>query len=174
MSSVEQIRKELEAFYKSYTAAFNGKDVSAISECFACPCALITGHGLNQCSTENDLQQLLGKSLADLKERGWTRSEMGQLKIWPMAEDLAMVVADGTVIGPMARCWSRCERATPFGGSEELEDCRDLGSRPVVSWPRRSPTLATRKELRLQADTRSGDVEADRILYLKICRSLLQ
>ena len=39
---------------------------------------------------------LLGRYLADLKERGWTRSEMGQLKIWPMAEDLAMVVADGT------------------------------------------------------------------------------
>jgi hypothetical protein len=96
MNSVEQIRKELEAFYKSYTAAFNGKDKRAISECFACPFALITSRGLNQCATENDVQHLLGTYLADLKERGWVRSELGQLKIWPMAEDLAMVLADGT------------------------------------------------------------------------------
>jgi ketosteroid isomerase-like protein len=96
MSSVEQIRKELEAFYKSYAAAFNSKDVRAISDRFSCPCALITGHGLNQCSTESDFQHLLGRYLADLKQRGWTRSEMGQLKIWPMADDLAMVLADGT------------------------------------------------------------------------------
>jgi ketosteroid isomerase-like protein len=113
MSSVEQIRKELEAFYKSYTAAFNGKDVGAISECFACPNALITGHGLNQCATERDLQRLLGRYLADLNERGWTRSVMGQLKIWPMAEDLAMVVADGTrykadgsVLEPVRACYT--------------------------------------------------------------------
>jgi ketosteroid isomerase-like protein len=113
MSSVEQIRKVLEAFYKSYAAAFNSKDVSAISECFACPCALITGHGLNQCATESELQQLLERYLADLTERGWTRSEVGQIKIWPMAEDLAMVLADGTrhkadgsMLEPVRSCYT--------------------------------------------------------------------
>jgi hypothetical protein len=113
MSSVEQIRKEVEAFYKSYTAAFIGKDVKAISECFACPGALVTGHGLAQWATESDLQQLLGRYLADLKDRGWTRSEMGQLKIWPMAEDLAMVLADGTrykadgsILEPVRNCYT--------------------------------------------------------------------
>src|SRR5215471_14058516 len=113
MISVEQIRKELEAFYKSYAAAFNGKDVVAISKYFACPCALVNGHGLNQCATESDLQHLLGRYLADLKERGWTGSELGQLKIWPMAEDLAMVLADGTrykgdgsVLEPVRACYT--------------------------------------------------------------------
>jgi hypothetical protein len=118
MSSLEQIRKELEAFYESYAAAFNGKNVSAISECFACPCALITGHGLNQCSTENELQHLLGRILANLKERGWTHSEMGQLTIWPMAEDMAMVVADatrckadGSMLEPVRSCYTVCRGA---------------------------------------------------------------
>ena len=118
MSTPEQICTELEAFYKSYGAAFNGKNVSTISECFACPCALITGHGLNQCSTENDLQRLLGRYLADLKERGWTHSEMGQLKIWPMAEDMAMVVADatrckadGSMLEPVRSCYTVCRGA---------------------------------------------------------------
>jgi ketosteroid isomerase-like protein len=112
MISVEQIRKELEAFYVSYAAAFNSKDVTTISECFACPCALITGEGLNQCATERDVQRLLEEFLAGLKERGWTRSEMGQLKIWPMSEDLAMVVvdatrhkADGAILEPVRSCY---------------------------------------------------------------------
>lgn len=113
VNSLEQIRKKVELFYKSYAAAFNSKDVGAISECFACPSALITGHGLNWCATESDLQHLLGRYLADLKERGWTRSEMGQLKIWPMAEDLATVVADGTrykadgsMLEPVRACYT--------------------------------------------------------------------
>jgi ketosteroid isomerase-like protein len=113
MSSVEQIRKELEAFYKSYAAAFNSKDVSAISERFVCPCALITGHGLNLCVTESDLQHLLRRYLGDLKEHGWTHSEVGQIKIWPMADDLAMVLADGTrykvdgsVLEPVRACYT--------------------------------------------------------------------
>ena len=113
MSSVEQMRKELDAFYKSYTGAFNGKVVGAISEYFACPCALITGHGLNQYATENDLHHLLERYLADLQQRGWARSEVGQIKIWPMAEDLAMVLADGTrykadgsMLEPVRACYT--------------------------------------------------------------------
>lgn len=97
MSSVEQIRKEVEALYKSYGAAFNGRDASAISECFACPCALVTGEqGLIQFASTGELRGMLGKLLADLKERGWTRSEMDQIKVWPIADDLVMVLADAT------------------------------------------------------------------------------
>jgi hypothetical protein len=99
--------------FKSYSAAFNGKDVSAIRECFACPGALITGYGLVQWATESDLQHLFRKSLADLIGRGWTRSEIVQLKIWPMAEDLAMVLADGTrykadgsMLEPVRACYT--------------------------------------------------------------------
>ena len=31
-----------------------------------------------------------------LKERGWVRSEMDRLKIWPMADNLGMIVSDVT------------------------------------------------------------------------------
>jgi hypothetical protein len=58
-------------------ATFNSKNVDSISECFACPGALITGHGLVQWATESDFQKRLGRILADLKERGWTHSEAG-------------------------------------------------------------------------------------------------
>jgi hypothetical protein len=119
MSSVEQIRKELEAFYKSYAAAFSREDVVAISKSFGCPCSWISGQqGLGQLATESDIQRMLGNFLSDLKERGWVRSELDQLKIWPLAEDLAMLLgdvtrykADGSVL-EQVRGWYTVRRDT--------------------------------------------------------------
>jgi ketosteroid isomerase-like protein len=95
MITTEQISKELEAFYKSYIAAFNREDIDAFTESFAYPYAWITGrHGLSQCATEGDHQRGFGKIMADLKERGWGRSDIERLKTWALAEDLAMILAD--------------------------------------------------------------------------------
>ncbi len=97
MLTNEEIAKELEAFYQSYIAAFNREDIDAFTESFAYPYAWISGrHGLNQCATEGDHQRSFGKIMADLKERGWVRSNIDQLKVWAMAEDLAMILADVT------------------------------------------------------------------------------
>jgi hypothetical protein len=98
MATSEEICKEVEAFYKgSYAAAFSSEDVAAISKSFGCPCAWISGQqGLGQLATESDIQRMLGNFLTDLKERGWVRSELDQLKIWPLAEDLAMLLGDVT------------------------------------------------------------------------------
>jgi ketosteroid isomerase-like protein len=97
MTTSEQICTELEAFYKEYIAAFNREDIDAFTESFAYPYAWITGgRGLGQCATESDHQRSFTKIIADLKERGWVRSDIDQLKTWPMAEDLAMILADVT------------------------------------------------------------------------------
>jgi len=97
MISAEEISTELEAFYQSYIAAFNREDIDAFTESFAYPYAWITGrHGLTQCATESDHQRSFGKIMADLKERGWARSDINQLKAWALAEDLAMILADVT------------------------------------------------------------------------------
>jgi len=95
--TAEQISKELAAFYRSYIAAFNREDIDAFTESFAYPYAWITGRqGLGQCANESDHQRSFGKIMADLKERGWVRSEVDQLKAWALAEDLAMILADVT------------------------------------------------------------------------------
>ena len=95
--TTEQICKELEGFYNSYIAAFNREDIDAFTETFAYPYAWITDrHGLSQCASESDHQRSFGKIMADLKERGWVRSDIDQLQTWPMAEDLAMILADVT------------------------------------------------------------------------------
>jgi ketosteroid isomerase-like protein len=97
MITTEEISRELEAFYQSYIAAFNREDIDAFTQSFAYPYAWISGrHGLSQCATEGDHQRSFGKIMADLKERGWVRSNIDQLKVWALAEDLAMILADVT------------------------------------------------------------------------------
>jgi ketosteroid isomerase-like protein len=96
----EQISKELEAFYQSYIAAFNREDVDAFSAKFAFPYAWVTGrHGLGLCTSEAEHQQKFGRIMAELRDRGWARSGVDQLKSWPMADELAMILADVTRYG---------------------------------------------------------------------------
>jgi ketosteroid isomerase-like protein len=91
----EQISNELSGFYESYIAAFNREDIDAFTESFAYPYAWITGRdGLSQCTTESQHQRGFAKIMADLKERGWVRSDINRLKTWAVAEDLAMILAD--------------------------------------------------------------------------------
>jgi ketosteroid isomerase-like protein len=97
MATSEQIADELQAFYTSYIDAFNREDIDAFTQTFSYPYAWVTGsQGLRQCATESDHQRSFGKIMADLKERGWVRSEIDQIKTWPIAEDLAMILVDGT------------------------------------------------------------------------------
>jgi len=95
--TAEQVSKELEGFYRAYIAAFNREDIDAFTESFGYPYAWITGrHGLSQCANETDHQRSFSKIMADLKERGWVRSDVDQLKAWALAENLAMILADVT------------------------------------------------------------------------------
>jgi hypothetical protein len=54
------------------------------------------GHGLGQCATEGEHHRTFGKIMTGLKERGWARSTVDRLKVWALAEDLAMILADVT------------------------------------------------------------------------------
>jgi ketosteroid isomerase-like protein len=114
MTTAEQIADELEAFYKSYIAAFNREDIDAFTESFAFPYAWITGsHGLSQCATESDHQSSFGKIMTDVKARGWVRSGVDRLRTWALAEDLAMILADvtrfkadGSVLEQVRACYT--------------------------------------------------------------------
>jgi hypothetical protein len=82
---------------------------------------------------------MLGNFLTDLKERGRIRSELDQLRIWRLAEDLAMLLgyvtrykADGSVLERVrgwytvrrdAKNWkivTLSEVSPPFLGPDDL------------------------------------------------------
>jgi len=95
--TTEQLTKDLEDFYQSYIAAFNREDIDAFSEKFAFPYAWVTGRqGLSQCASEGEHQRNFARIMTELRERGWARSGVDRFKSWPMADDLAMILADVT------------------------------------------------------------------------------
>ena len=92
MTTSEQICKELEAFYKSYSDVSISEDVAAISEFWGCPCAFISGQqGLVQFTNESDIQRML-RNLSDRPQR----TRMGSLGN-RSAEDLALGRKSGDV-----------------------------------------------------------------------------
>jgi hypothetical protein len=97
MPTAVEIKAELEAFYKRYIDSFNREDIDQFSECFGFPYAFVSGErGLSVCANEADHQRTFGPLMANLKARGWARSETDKMSAWPMAENLAMILADVT------------------------------------------------------------------------------
>jgi hypothetical protein len=118
MTTSEQICKELDAFYKSYSDAFIREDVAAITKFWDCPCAFISGQqGLDQFTNDSDIQRMLRNVLTDLNERGWVRSEIDPPKTWRLAEDLVMLLVDGTRYKTDGSVLERVGFATPSGGT---------------------------------------------------------
>jgi ketosteroid isomerase-like protein len=97
MTNAEEIVRAVESFYRGYIDAFNREDVDQYTDAFAFPYAWISGEGgISLCANESDHQRWLGRVMSALKERGWSRSGIDRMRAWPMAENLAMVMADYT------------------------------------------------------------------------------
>ncbi|MGH8336052.1 MAG: DUF6841 family protein [Gammaproteobacteria bacterium] len=97
MPSASEIVTELETFYKGYIDAFNREDIDMYTQTFAFPYAFIIGEkGLALCHDETGHQRFYTNISINLKERGWARSGIDQVKAWPYAENLAMILADVT------------------------------------------------------------------------------
>jgi hypothetical protein len=97
MPSANEIAAELETFYKGYIDAFNREDIDMYTQTFAFPYAFVTGEkGLAVCKDETGHQRFYTTISIGLKERGWARSGIDQVKVWPYAENLAMIMADVT------------------------------------------------------------------------------
>jgi NTF2-like protein (DUF6841) len=97
MASASEIVKELETFYKGYIDAFNREDIDMYTQTFAFPYAFIVGDkGLAVCRDETAHQRFYTNVAIGLKERGWARSGIDQVRAWPYAENLAMILADVT------------------------------------------------------------------------------
>ena len=97
MPSASEIVSELEIFYKGYIDAFNREDIDMYTQTFAFPYAFVTGEkGLAICQDESAHQRFYTNISINLKERGWARSGIDQLKVWPYAENLALIMADAT------------------------------------------------------------------------------
>jgi len=97
MSNTREIVRDVETFYRAYLDAFNRQDHSGYARFMDLPYALISGEGgLVVCATEPEHQRLAAQLYADLKARGWARSDVDRVRISLFAENHALIVSDIT------------------------------------------------------------------------------
>jgi ketosteroid isomerase-like protein len=97
MAEYEKIAQEVEAFYRSYIDGFNREDIDIFMQSFDLPFVVISGEqGASVCSSEADQQRFYTRMMGAIQEQGWARSGVDQLRVWPLAERLAILLADVT------------------------------------------------------------------------------
>ena len=97
MATSQEITREVEQFYRSYMEVFNRQDIDRYSLYVDLPYALISGDGgLVVCTTEAEHKRLSAQIFADLKARGWARSDIDRVRISLFAENHALIVSDIT------------------------------------------------------------------------------
>src|SRR5215510_9178509 len=152
MADADTIVREVQAFYHAYIDGFNREDADAFLGSFDYPHALLTGErGLLVTATAADQRRFYQQMMTALHERGWGRSVMDHLQIWPFSDVLAMIVADGarykkdgSVLEKVRACYlprrdsgtwkilAFMEIKPPFSGPGVEEKSRAAGADPIV------------------------------------------
>ncbi len=97
MAEQEKIVREVEAFYRNYIDGFNREDIDIFMQSFDLPFIVISGeHGATVCSNEAEQQSFYTRMMGAIQEQGWAKSGVDQLRVWPLADRLAILMADVT------------------------------------------------------------------------------
>lgn len=97
MADANTIIREIEAAYQHYIDVFNREDAAGFVACYTHPHVMLSGErGLTLVNTAADHQRGYQQIMKTLHERGWGRSGIDRLQIWPFSESLAQLVADVT------------------------------------------------------------------------------
>ena len=95
MADANTIIHEVETAYQAYIALFNREDAAGFVNCFCYPHAVLTGEqGMLMTTTAADHQRFHAKIMTDLHGRGWGRSGIDHLQVWPLSDSLALLAAD--------------------------------------------------------------------------------
>ena len=97
MAASDRIVQEIEQFYKSYIDGFNREDIDLFLQSFDLPYVVLSGeHGVTVCADEAARQRFYTQTMSGIQARGWVRSATDKTKVWPLAENLATLMADVT------------------------------------------------------------------------------
>jgi SnoaL-like domain len=97
MATTDQIVHAVEQFYSRYIDSFNREDIDLYLDSFDLPFVILSGQqGATVFADEGARQRFYTQTMRDVQGRGWVRSAVDLIKIWPQAEGLATLMADVT------------------------------------------------------------------------------
>jgi hypothetical protein len=86
---------EIESFFREYFVTFQNLDAAKVIPYLHMPVTFITSPNHLSVQTAAEAQQVIQMWMQDMRERGYTRSELQQLQIKVLDESLALVHARG-------------------------------------------------------------------------------
>jgi len=97
MADADRIVREIEQFYGRYIDGFNREDIDLFLGSFDLPFVALSGeHGATVFADEAARQRFYAQTMIAIQQRGWGRSVVDRVKAWPLAENLATLMADVT------------------------------------------------------------------------------
>ena len=97
MSNGPTIVRHVEAFYWAFIDAFNREDTDLYLRSFCYPNAILSGRqGMSVHGSESDQLRFYQQVMTALRGRGWDRTGVDDLKVWPLSDALALGMADLT------------------------------------------------------------------------------
>lgn len=97
MADADTVVQEVKMFYQAFIDGFNREDTDMYLRSFCYPNALLSGErGMTVNAKESDQQRFYQEVMAFIQGRGWERSGIDRLQVWPLADTMAMLVSDIT------------------------------------------------------------------------------
>ena len=97
MSNAHTIARHVEASYRAFIDGFNCEDMDSYLRSFCYPNAVLSGsQGMTVHGTESDQLRFYQEVMAAIRGRGWDRTGVDDLKVWPLSDALALGMADLT------------------------------------------------------------------------------
>jgi ketosteroid isomerase-like protein len=95
MADVATLTNEVESFYRAFLDGFNREDTDMYLRSFSYPNGILSGdRGLTINAKESDLQRFYQEVMSSIQSRGWDHTGVTQLQAWPIAENMAFLLAD--------------------------------------------------------------------------------
>jgi ketosteroid isomerase-like protein len=95
MADATALTNEVEAFYRAFIDGFNREDTDMYLRSFCYPNGILSGErGMAINAKESDQQRFYQEVMSSIQERGWDHTGVNRLQVWPIAENMAFLVAD--------------------------------------------------------------------------------
>src|SRR3569833_2810450 len=84
-----------EACYTGYAEAFNREDMATVCRYIASPYVMVIGDRVPMTApTDEAVRKQFDGALADMKRRGWVRSDFKIVHTWMLSKDHALLMSD--------------------------------------------------------------------------------
>jgi len=97
MADGDTVVQEVKMFYQAFIDGFNREDTDMYLRSFCYPNGMLSSErGMTVNAKESDQQRFYQEVMAFIQGRGWERTGIDRLQVWPLADTMAMLVSDIT------------------------------------------------------------------------------